>query len=107
MTTADLDPDADTHFQAFRAPGEKEHILIPVVRHPITNDIYVLWTDITDCFPGVTRIQFRNIFVPMLRNGRLYRYFLSSFILDASLRCELKERKKKKVTNGGVWLYLN
>ncbi|KAF9148983.1 hypothetical protein BG015_009244 [Linnemannia schmuckeri] len=73
MTNTDFDAEADTHFQAFCAPGEQGHILIPVVWHPTLNQLYVLWTDITDCFPGVTRIQYGNIFVPMLRNERLYR----------------------------------
>ncbi|KAG9061761.1 hypothetical protein KI688_006912 [Linnemannia hyalina] len=86
MTTADpllLDATPTTHFQAFRDPynndntdngdPQQEHILIPVVRHPITNDLYVIWGDITDCFPEVLRVQFKNVFVPMLRGDNLYR----------------------------------
>ncbi|KAG0261623.1 hypothetical protein BGZ95_004192 [Linnemannia exigua] len=63
----------ETYFQAFRAPGEQEPILIPVVRHPILNELYVLWCDITTCFPRATRVQYTNIFVPMLKDDRLYR----------------------------------
>ncbi|KAG0080051.1 hypothetical protein BGZ90_000852 [Linnemannia elongata] len=86
MTTTDsllLEATPTTHFQEFRDPYNNDntnngdpqqgHILIPVVRHPITNDLYVIWGDITDCFPGVLRVQFRNVFIPMLRGDNLYR----------------------------------
>ncbi|KAF9121932.1 hypothetical protein BGW39_010152 [Mortierella sp. 14UC] len=63
----------ETYFQAFRAPDEQESILIPVVRHPTLKELYVLWSDITTCFPRATRVQYSNIFVPMLRDARLYR----------------------------------
>ncbi|KAF9339738.1 hypothetical protein BGZ91_004877 [Linnemannia elongata] len=65
--------DADTHYQAFRVPSEKEPIFFPAYQHPITKDLYVIWSDITICFPEATRIQFRNVYVPMLRDSRLYR----------------------------------
>ncbi|KAG0378809.1 hypothetical protein BGX24_002713 [Mortierella sp. AD032] len=64
----------ETYFQAFRAPGEQEPILIPVVRHPILNELYVLWCDITTCFPRATRVQYTNVFVPLLKDDRLYRH---------------------------------
>ncbi|KAF8943948.1 hypothetical protein BGZ47_004874 [Haplosporangium gracile] len=73
MTDTDLGGSSQTFFQAFRAAGEKEHILIPAVQHPITNDLYVLWSDITDCFPGMIRIQYHNVYVPKLRGDDLYR----------------------------------
>ncbi|OAQ25803.1 hypothetical protein K457DRAFT_158055 [Linnemannia elongata AG-77] len=63
----------DAHFQAFRAPDEKELILIPVSLHPTLNELYVIWSDITNCFPETRRIQFRNVYVPLLRDTRLYR----------------------------------
>ncbi|KAG0276200.1 hypothetical protein BGZ95_007855 [Linnemannia exigua] len=66
-------PDPDTFFQAFRSEREAELILIPVVQHPTQGDLYVIWTDITDCFPGATRIQFDNVFIPKLRDKRCYR----------------------------------
>ncbi|KAF9131954.1 hypothetical protein BGX30_012887 [Mortierella sp. GBA39] len=63
----------DTYFQAFRSERDKGLILIPAVQHPTQGDLFVIWTDITDCFPGATRIQFDNVFVPMLRDKRCYR----------------------------------
>ncbi|KAG0265727.1 hypothetical protein BGZ95_003232 [Linnemannia exigua] len=72
MTTTDLESPS-AHFQAFRAPGEKDAILIPVVRHPATNDLYVIWGDISDCFPDVVRVMYTNVFIPMLRGNNLYR----------------------------------
>ncbi|KAG9061759.1 hypothetical protein KI688_006910 [Linnemannia hyalina] len=72
MTHADSG-NADTHYQAFRVPSEKEVIFFPVFQHPITKDLYVIWSDITNCFPEATRIQFRNVYVPMLRDSRLHR----------------------------------
>ncbi|KAK3838055.1 MAG: hypothetical protein J3R72DRAFT_193376 [Linnemannia gamsii] len=72
MTTTDLESPS-AHFQAFRAPGEKDTILIPVVHHPATNDLYVIWGDISDCFPDVVRVMYTNVFIPMLRGDNLYR----------------------------------
>ncbi|KAK3840104.1 MAG: hypothetical protein JOS17DRAFT_5087 [Linnemannia elongata] len=72
MTHADSG-DTDTHYQAFRVPSQRELILFPTFQHPITKDLYVIWSDITNCFPEATRIQFRNVYVPMLRDSRLYR----------------------------------
>ncbi|KAG9061797.1 hypothetical protein KI688_006948 [Linnemannia hyalina] len=64
----------ETYFQTFRSEREKKgNIRIPVVQHPTLRDLYVIWTDITDCFPGATRVQFDNVFVPMLRDKRCYR----------------------------------
>ncbi|KAF8944001.1 hypothetical protein BGZ47_004779 [Haplosporangium gracile] len=77
MSQADFNSTAEfgtgVHFQAFRAPDEKEHILIPVTLHPTLNELYVIWSDITNCFPETRRIQFRNVYVPLLRDTRLYR----------------------------------
>ncbi|KAF9546854.1 hypothetical protein EC957_009306 [Mortierella hygrophila] len=64
---------SDTFFQTFRVPDEREPIQIPVVIHPTLNELYVLWSDITDCFPRATRIQFKDVYVPKLRDARLYR----------------------------------
>ncbi|KAK5820685.1 hypothetical protein F5H01DRAFT_339083 [Linnemannia elongata] len=64
----------ETYFQTFRSEREKKgNIRIPVVQHPTLGELYVIWTDITDCFPGATRVQFDNVFVPMLRDKRCYR----------------------------------
>ncbi|KAF9118699.1 hypothetical protein BGW39_000935 [Mortierella sp. 14UC] len=70
---ADDQPDPDTFFQAFRSEREKELILIPVNLHPTQGELYVIWSDITDCFPGATRIQFDNVYIPKLRDRRCYR----------------------------------
>lgn len=56
MTQANFG-DTNTPFQAFRVPGEKEHILIPAIRHLIQGDLYVIWSDIAYCFLETTRIQ--------------------------------------------------
>ncbi|KAF9126485.1 hypothetical protein BGX30_015225 [Mortierella sp. GBA39] len=73
MTNLDRGGSSQTFFQAFRASSEREHILIPAVQHPITKDLYVLWSDITDCFPGMIRVQYHNVYVPKLRGDDLYR----------------------------------
>lgn len=73
---------SETFFQTFRVPDEREPIRIPVVIHPTLNELYVLWSDITDCFPRATRIQFKDIYVPKLRDARLYRYFFLE-VLDS------------------------
>ncbi|KAF9905554.1 hypothetical protein EC991_001584 [Linnemannia zychae] len=70
---ADDQPDTDTFFQAFRSDREKDLVLIPVNIHPTQGDLYVIWSDITDCFPGATRIQFDNVYIPKLRDKRCYR----------------------------------
>lgn len=79
MTSADDDIDC---FQAFRSRDSSGLVHIPAVRHPIHGNFYIIWSDIRHCFPGVTRIQFDNIYVPMLRDDKtLLRYalFLLSF----------------------------
>ncbi|KAG0276199.1 hypothetical protein BGZ95_007854 [Linnemannia exigua] len=72
MATDDQ-PTPATYFQAFRSERDKEDILIPVVRHPTLGDLFVIWSDITDCFPGTIRIQYKNVYIPMLRDARCYR----------------------------------
>ncbi|KAF9933260.1 hypothetical protein FBU30_006028 [Linnemannia zychae] len=70
----DSTEDDGAFFQTFRSEREPQgNIQIPVVQHPVEGDLYVIWTDITDCFPGATRIQYDNVFIPMLRNKRCYR----------------------------------
>ncbi|KAG0379383.1 hypothetical protein BGX24_000646 [Mortierella sp. AD032] len=70
---ADDQPTPATYFQAFRSERDKGDIMIPVVRHPTLGDLFVIWSDITDCFPGTTRIQYKNVYIPMLRDARCYR----------------------------------
>ncbi|KAF9899754.1 hypothetical protein BX616_002864 [Lobosporangium transversale] len=62
-----------TVFQAFRAPSHPYPVRIPAVQHPITREWYVIWTDITDCFPGVVRVQHNDVYVPFMRDQDLYR----------------------------------
>jgi hypothetical protein len=69
---------SETFFQTFRVPDEKEPVRIPVVIHPTLNELYILWSDITDCFPKAARIQFQDIYIPKLRDASLYRYFFFS-----------------------------
>ncbi|KAK3838060.1 MAG: hypothetical protein J3R72DRAFT_193918 [Linnemannia gamsii] len=73
MASDEYDAETDTFYQAFRSPDEVEPIQIPTVRHPTQGDLYVLWCDISTCFPEATRIQYENSFVPMMRDDRLYR----------------------------------
>ncbi|KAF9188698.1 hypothetical protein BGZ51_000372 [Haplosporangium sp. Z 767] len=60
-------------FQAFRSIYDSKPVWIPVVRHPSTNERYVIWSDITDCFPGVVRVQHDDYFVPLMRDSAMYR----------------------------------
>ncbi|KAG0378810.1 hypothetical protein BGX24_002714 [Mortierella sp. AD032] len=69
----ETNPETDTFFQAFRSETEQRDVLIPVVRHPTLNELYVIWTDITDCFPRASRIQHNDEFVPFLRDSNLSR----------------------------------
>ncbi|KAF9128251.1 hypothetical protein BGW39_005224 [Mortierella sp. 14UC] len=70
MTTTDDDIDSGACFQAFHARGGPGLVRIPAVRHPVRGDLYIIWSDIHHCFPGVARIQFDNIYVPMLRDEK-------------------------------------
>ncbi|KAG0296523.1 hypothetical protein BGZ96_009226 [Linnemannia gamsii] len=104
MTQADFE-DASTPFQALRVPGEKVNILIPAVRHPTQGDLYVIWSDITYCFPETTRIQHSNVYVPMLRDARLYRVkpfgikYHPGIVLDVIFGKKLAGRKNKSSNN--------
>ncbi|KAG9061743.1 hypothetical protein KI688_006893 [Linnemannia hyalina] len=65
--------DTDTVFQAFRSETDRREVLIPAVRHPTLGELYVIWTDITDCFPRASRIQHDDEFIPFLRDDNLVR----------------------------------
>ncbi|KAG0061206.1 hypothetical protein BGZ90_003678 [Linnemannia elongata] len=65
--------DTDTIFQAFRSETDRREVLIPAVRHPVLGELYVIWTDITDCFPRASRIQHDDEFIPFLRDDNLVR----------------------------------
>ncbi|CAO3565081.1 unnamed protein product [Mortierella alpina] len=65
--------DTDPVYQSFRHAPDARPVKIPTVRHPATGERYVIWSDITDCFPGVVRVQHGEYFVPLLRNQDLYR----------------------------------
>ncbi|KAF9110852.1 hypothetical protein BGX27_005816 [Mortierella sp. AM989] len=58
-------------YQNFRSGDHT--IRIQSFVHPVSGERFVIWSDIDRCFPGVTRIQNGDIFVPLLRNERLYR----------------------------------
>ncbi|KAG0259282.1 hypothetical protein BG011_002747 [Mortierella polycephala] len=60
-------------FQAFRSIYDSKPVWIPVVRHPSTNERYVIWSDVADCFPGVVRVQHDDYFVPLMRDSAMYR----------------------------------
>ncbi|KAG0247765.1 hypothetical protein BG011_000958 [Mortierella polycephala] len=58
-------------YQSFRS-GDRT-VRIQTFSHPVTGEPFVIWSDIADCFPGVARIQNEDVFVPLLRDERLYR----------------------------------
>ncbi|KAF9911051.1 hypothetical protein EC991_004924 [Linnemannia zychae] len=88
--------DTDKYFQAFRSETEQRDILIPALRHPTLNELYVIWTDITDCFPRATRIQHNDEFVPFLRDSKLSRVkpygiqYIPGAVLDVVLGDSLR-----------------
>ncbi|KAF9099712.1 hypothetical protein BGX23_000086 [Mortierella sp. AD031] len=100
------DDQPDTYFQTFRSEREKGNIRIPVVRHPTLCELYVIWTDITDCFPGTTRIQYDNVFIPMLRDKRCYRVkphgirYHPGIVLDVIYGDNLSSRSKRVKSSG-------
>ncbi|KAF9122549.1 hypothetical protein BGW39_009657 [Mortierella sp. 14UC] len=110
MTTEDLEG-PETHFQAFHAPCEKRLIQIPVVLHPTLNELYVIWSDISDCFPAATRIQFQNVFIPKLRDARLYRVkphgikYHPGIVLDVIYGKKPSSPKRKNRSNGSQIVY--
>lgn len=72
-------------FQEFRCKGE-------VIRIETITDSdgqqCVLWRDIRTAFPGLTRIQHGNMFVPIVKDNRFYRYDVS----DTNQRLQLSRR---------------
>ncbi|KAF8975356.1 hypothetical protein BGZ46_009184 [Entomortierella lignicola] len=72
-STQQVDVYADAVYQTFRATDCSQLIRIPVVKHPSTQEYYVIWTDITQCFPRVSRIQHDDVFVTFMRDQNLYR----------------------------------
>ncbi|KAG0302856.1 hypothetical protein BGZ98_007177 [Dissophora globulifera] len=68
-------------YQGFRSKNDTHDISPAVVSvvyieahvHPVSGERFIIWSDIAHCFPGVSRIQNGDIFVPLLRNERLYR----------------------------------
>ncbi|KAF8932584.1 hypothetical protein EDD21DRAFT_443526 [Dissophora ornata] len=59
-------------YQSFRS-GDDTIVRIQAAVHPVSGVRFVIWSDIAHCFPGVARIQHGDVFVPLLRNERLYR----------------------------------
>ncbi|KAF9963448.1 hypothetical protein BGZ65_003313 [Modicella reniformis] len=66
-------PNPEPLYQAFQAANHPHPIQIPAVRHPATGILYVIWTDITDCFPRAMRVQHGDIYVPFVRDKDLSR----------------------------------
>jgi hypothetical protein len=65
-------PCTTTVFQTFR--NGLDVVRIEAVLHPVSGTFVVLWSDIKVCFPGLTRLQNKNIYVPLLRGPDAYRY---------------------------------
>ncbi|KAF9901927.1 hypothetical protein EC991_005549 [Linnemannia zychae] len=108
MASDEYDAETDTYYQAFRSPDESEPIQIPTVRHPTQGDLYVLWCDISTCFPEVIRIQYGNEFVPMMRDDRLYRVkphgvkYHPGVVLDVVYEKKPASLRKKYWSNGNL-----
>ncbi|KAG0375512.1 hypothetical protein BGX24_008991 [Mortierella sp. AD032] len=107
MTAADHEGPI-THFQAFRAPDEKHLIQILVTLHPTLKELYVIWSDISDCFPEATRIQFQDVFVPKLRDSWLYRVkphgikYHPEIVLDVVYGKKSPSPRKNRCNGGGI-----
>ncbi|KAF8943943.1 hypothetical protein BGZ47_004869 [Haplosporangium gracile] len=103
----DDQPASDTFYQTFRVPDEREPVQIPVALHPTLKELYVLWSDIVDCFPRATRVQFKDIYVPKLKDARLYRAkphgirYHPEIVLDI-IYGERSFKKTNKHRNNGV-----
>ncbi|KAG0273122.1 hypothetical protein BGZ95_011053 [Linnemannia exigua] len=108
MASDEYDAETDTFYQAFRSPDEIEPIQIPTVRHPTQGDLYVLWCDISTCFPEATRIQYENSFVPMMRDDRLYRVrphgiqYHPGVVLDVIYGKKFSPKKNRSNGNGSA-----
>ncbi|KAG0206921.1 hypothetical protein BGX33_007158 [Mortierella sp. NVP41] len=70
-TAAIRDPCITGVFQSFRSRDKV--IRIEAVLHPATNTFVILWSDIRQCFPGLTRLQHKDIYVPLVRGPTAYR----------------------------------
>ncbi|KAF9922200.1 hypothetical protein FBU30_007718 [Linnemannia zychae] len=65
------DPCVTGVYQTFR--NGDDIVRIEAVLHPVTGTFVVLWGDIKTCFPGLTRLQNKNIYVPFIRGPDAYR----------------------------------
>ncbi|KAG0031466.1 hypothetical protein BGZ81_001177 [Podila clonocystis] len=92
-TSPDLEPipgsclvDLDRCTQRFRSNGE-------VIRVPIRNSSkegqqFIVWSDLKLCFPGILRVQHRDVYIPFRRDASHYRikphgiHFYPDSILD-------------------------
>lgn len=73
ITTAYIrDPCTTGVFQTFR--NGLDVVRMEAVLHPVTGTFVVLWSDIKVCFPGLTRLQNKDIYVPLIRGPSAYRY---------------------------------
>ncbi|KAF9293548.1 hypothetical protein BGZ88_005242 [Linnemannia elongata] len=72
ITTAYIrDPCTTGVFQTFR--NGFDVVRMEAVLHPVTGTFVVLWSDIKVCFPGLTRLQNKDIYVPLIRGPSAYR----------------------------------
>ncbi|KAF9539390.1 hypothetical protein EC957_005449 [Mortierella hygrophila] len=72
ITTAYIrDPCTTGVFQTFR--NGLDVVRMEAVLHPVTGTFVVLWSDIKVCFPGLTRLQNKDIYVPLIRGPSAYR----------------------------------
>ncbi|KAG0346767.1 hypothetical protein BG004_000874 [Podila humilis] len=63
---------ANQPLQRFRSNGEV--IRIPVRNGPQEGEHFIVWSDLKQCFPGIVRVQFGDIYIPFRRDDLHYRY---------------------------------
>ncbi|KAF9360576.1 hypothetical protein BGX26_008719 [Mortierella sp. AD094] len=88
--------------QSFRATDHPQLVRIPAVRHPSSGEYYIIWTDISDCFPRVARIQHDDVYVPFMRDQNLYRVrphgikYHPGIVLDVIYKDQLQPEQRQQ-----------
>ncbi|KAF9142862.1 hypothetical protein BG015_000647 [Linnemannia schmuckeri] len=105
ITTAYIrDPCSTGVFQTFR--NGLDVVRMEAVLHPVTGTFVILWSDIKVCFPGLTRLQNKDIYVSLVRGPSAYRVpplgiqhqpgVIIDVIYDSTAPKMVKVRCKKK-----------
>ncbi|KAF9996732.1 hypothetical protein BGZ80_000929 [Entomortierella chlamydospora] len=97
-----VDAYAGSVCQSFRATDHPQLVRIPAVRHPSSGEYYIIWTDISDCFPRVARIQHDDVYVPFMRDQNLYRVrphgikYHPGVVLDVIYKDQLQVEQRQR-----------